>query len=74
MKRGRLLLRHLLWPTVVLAVGLLASLGAETAVGRFQNYGVYGFARPIADLLMIIGGVWLFVAAARLARERGRRR
>ncbi|HZV84390.1 MAG TPA: hypothetical protein VFF48_05320 [Brevundimonas sp.] len=60
-------LRPLLWPVAILAAGALAGLAAEAAVGRFQNYQLYGLARPVADLLLIIGGVWLVVAAARLA-------
>lgn len=67
-------LKPLLWPVAVLAVALLAGWGAETAVGRFENYALYGVARPVADLLLIIGGAWLVVAVARLALENRRRR
>ncbi|HST92432.1 MAG TPA: hypothetical protein VLJ13_09580, partial [Brevundimonas sp.] len=65
--------RALLWPVAVLVAGLLAGWGAETAVARFQNYALYGFARPVADLLLIIGAVWLVVAVARMALARFRR-
>ena len=60
-------LKPLLWPGAVVVVGLLSSHAAETAVGRFENYAFYGFARPVADLLLVIGGVWLVVTLARTA-------
>jgi len=64
-------LRPLLWPGALLIAGLTASWGAETAVARFENYGLYGFMRPVADLLLILGGVWLAAAAVRM--QRGKR-
>jgi hypothetical protein len=67
-------LKPLLWPAAVLTVGLLASYAAETAAGRFQNYSLYGLARPVADLLLIIGGVWLVAALIRRAWASARRR
>ena len=68
-------LKPLLWPAAVLTVSLVAGWGAETAVARFENYSLYGLARPVADLLLIIGGVWLVAAMARLMINavRGRR-
>lgn len=63
-------LKPLVWPLAVLAVGALASRAAETAVGRFQAYGVYGLARPIADLLLVIGGLWLIIGLIRLVFRR----
>jgi len=56
----------LLWPLAVLFAGALTSGAAETAVGRFQAYQVYGLVRPVADLLLVIGGVWLVVVLVRL--------
>lgn len=70
MSRG---LKSLVWPLTVLAVGALASWAAETAVGRFEAYGVYGFARPVADLLLVIGGLWLIAGVIRLAFSRPNR-
>lgn len=64
--------RPLIWPVAVLVIGLLAGWGAETAVARFENYALYGFMRPIADLLLVIGGVWLAAALVQMARRRGR--
>lgn len=66
-------LKPLVWPLTVLAVGALASGAAETAVGRFQAYSVYGLARPVADLLLVIGGLWLIFGLIRLAFHRANR-
>lgn len=63
MKRG---LSSQIWPLALLAVGALVGWGAETAVGRFQNYQAYGLARPVADLLLLLGGVSLIVSLVRL--------
>lgn len=71
MKRG---LNALIWPLAVLAVGLLASWGADISVSRFQNYQAYGLARPVADGLLLIGGVWLMVSLVRLGFRRPGRR
>ena len=72
MKRG---LTTLVWPLAVVTAGALASGAAETAVGRFQAYQVYGLLRPVADLLLVIGGVWLIAGLVRLlfTRSPGRR-
>ncbi len=70
MRRFRL--KPLVWPVSLLAAGAATGWLAETAVGRWQDYRLYGIARPVADLLMIIGLVWLVVAAARIVRgQRG---
>jgi hypothetical protein len=66
-------LKSLVWPLAVLAVGALASWAAETAAGRFEAWGVYGLARPVADLLLVVGGLWLIVALIRLAFGRANR-
>ena len=72
MKRG---LTVLIWPLAVVTAGALASGAAETAVGRYQAYEVYGLLRPVADLLLVIGGLWLIIGLVRLgfARPPGRR-
>ena len=72
MKRG---LTTLVWPLAVVTAGALASGAAETAVGRFQAYQLYGLLRPVADLLLVIGGVWLIISLVRLgfSRPPGRR-
>jgi len=67
-------LRALLWPAAVLVAGLLAGAGAEIAAGRFGDYGLYGLMRPVADLLLVIGAIWLAAAGLRLALARRRRR
>lgn len=63
-------LRPLVWPVALLGAGLLAGGLADFAVGRWQNYGLYGLARPVADLLLLVGAVWLVVAVIGVARGR----
>lgn len=70
MKRVRI--QPLVWPVSLLGLGALGGWLAEFAVGRWQDYELYGLARPVADLLMIIGAVWLAAAAIGLVRRRGR--
>lgn len=64
--------KPLVWPGALLFAGVAVGGVAETAVGRWQNYPLYGLARPVADLLLIIGGVWLVFALVRVARTRRR--
>lgn len=68
MKKGRL--KPLVWPVALLIVGAASNWLAEFAVGRWQDYQLYGIARPVADLLMIIGAVWLAAAVIGIARDR----
>jgi predicted membrane protein len=63
-KRSRL--KPLVWPVSLLTVGAAASGLAEFAVGRWQDYQLYSISRPVADLLLIIGAVWLVVAVIRV--------
>ncbi len=67
-------LRWLLWPVALLVAGVAAGAGAEVAAARFENYPLYGLVRPVADLLLVIGALWLVVALARaiLGRRGGR--
>ena len=58
------------WPISLLISGVVAGWLAETAVGRWQNYQLYGLARPVADLLLVIGAVWLVVAVVGVIRKR----
>ena len=60
----------LVWPVSQLAVGVVGDRLAEFAVGRWQDYQLYGLTRPVADLLMVIGSVWLVVAVVSLVRGR----
>lgn len=57
----------LVWPVALLAVGVALGWLAEQAVGRWQDYQMYGIARPVADLTVAIGVVWLVVAVIRIA-------
>jgi hypothetical protein len=59
-------LKPLVWPVAVLLAGTLTGWLAETAVGRWQDYQLYGLTRPVADLLLVIGALWLVVAVVRL--------
>lgn len=68
MKRQRF--KPLVWPVALLVVGAVASWLAEFAVGRWQDYQLYGIARPVADLLLLIGGVWLVAAVFGVVRGR----
>ena len=69
MKRIRL--KPLVWPIVLLTVGAAASWLAEFAVGQWQDYQLYGMARPVADLLLVIGTIWLVGAVIKVMRRRG---
>ena len=64
-------LKPLVWPVALLVISGMAGWLAETAAGRWQDYQLYGIARPVADLLLIIGGVWLAVAVISMRRPRG---
>ena len=61
----------LVWPVALLTVGAAAGWLAEFAVGRWQDYQLYGLARPVADLLLVIGAIWLVVAVIKVMRRRG---
>lgn len=63
-------LKPLVWPVSLLIAGALIGWLAEIAVGRWQDYQLYGLSRPVADLLMVIGGVWLVVALVRIVSDR----
>ena len=63
-------LRPLVWPVALLGAGLSTGWLADLAVGCWQDYGLYGLARPVADLLLIIGTVWLLVAVIGVVRGR----
>jgi len=60
----------LVWPVALLGAGLSTGWLAEFAVGRWQDYGLYGLARPVADLLLVIGAVWLVGAVTGMVRSR----
>ena len=65
-------LRPLVWPVALLGTGLLAGGLADFAVGRWQDYGLYGLARPVADLLLLISAAWMVVAVIGVVRgQRG---
>lgn len=66
-------LKPLLFPALVLLIGVVIGQVAEYAVGRHQAYGFYGLARPVADLTLLIGAVWLVAALIRLLLARRRR-
>ncbi|MBU1540365.1 MAG: hypothetical protein KKC29_12145 [Alphaproteobacteria bacterium] len=68
MRRNRF--KPLVWPVSLLAAGIVAGWLAEFAVGRWQDYQLYGLARPVADLLLVIGAIWLVVAVIGLMRRR----
>ena len=66
-------LKTLLFPALVLLIGVIIGLVAEYAVGQWQAWGFYGLARPVADLTLLIGAIWLVVALIRLLPMRRRR-
>ena len=68
MRRNRF--KPLVWPVSLLVLGGVGGGLADYAVGRWQDYGLYGLTRPVADLLMIVGAVWLVVAVICLIRKR----
>lgn len=61
----------MIWPVALLILGAAGGWLADIAVGRWQDYGLYGLTRPVADLMVIIGAIWL--AAALFGVVRGRR-
>lgn len=61
--------KPLIWPVAMLVLGAVVGRLADTAVGRWQDYGLYGLTRPVADLLMIIGAVWLATGVIGVARD-----
>ena len=63
-------LKPLVWPGALLVAGALTGWLAEAAVGRWQDYQLYGLTRPVADLLLVIGAVWLVVAVVGVVRNR----
>ena len=63
-------MKPLVWPVALLGAGLSTGWLADFAVVRWQDYGLYGLARPVADLLLIIGAVWLVVAVIGVVRGR----
>lgn len=65
----RLALKPLVWPASLLTVGMAAGWLAEFAAGRWQNYQLYGLTRPVADLLLIVGTIWLVVAVIGVVRK-----
>jgi hypothetical protein len=67
----RIRLKPLAWPVALLTMGAAASWLAEFAVGQWQDYQLYGMARPVADLLLVIGTIWLVVAVIQVMRSRG---
>ncbi len=68
MRRNRA--KPLVWPVALLVAGALTGWLADTAVGRWQDYSLYGLTRPVADLLMVIGAIWLVVAVVGVLRHR----
>ena len=62
-------LKPLVWPVSLLIAGAVTDWLAEIAVGRWQDYQLYGLARPVADLLLVIGAIWLVVAVIDLIRK-----
>ncbi len=62
--------RPLIWPIALLVVGAAAGWLAEFAVGWWQDYQLYGLARPVADLLLLIGAIWLLAAVIGVVRDR----
>ena len=60
----------LVWPVALLGAGLSTGWLAEFAGGRWQDSGLYGLARPVADLLLVIGAVWLVGAVTGMVRSR----
>ncbi len=65
-------LKPLLFPALILLIGTVIGQVAEYAVGYRQAYGFYGLARPLADLTLLIGAVWLVVAVIQLLLRRRR--
>ena len=66
MKRGRL--KPLVWPIALLIAAGLTTLLADAAARSVETVTLYGLIKPVSDLVLLIGIVWLIVALFRVVR------
>ena len=67
MNRRRL--KPLVWPVTLLVAGGLIALLAEATAWSAGTVGMYGMAKVVSDLVLVIGGVWLIVALSDVSRR-----
>ena len=63
-------LRPLIGPAVMLAMGGLIALIAEATVWLDETADYYGMLKLVSDLVLLLGGGWLFVAIGAVLRTR----
>ena len=66
MRRGRL--KPLVWPVAVLIAAGLTAIAAEATVQSVETITLYGLIKMTSDLVLVIGLVWLVVAAIQIVR------
>ena len=62
-------LKPLVWPVTLLVAGGLIALLAEATAWSAGTLGMYGMAKVVSDLVLVIGGVWLIVALSDVSRR-----
>ena len=66
MNRRRL--KPLVWPLALLIAGGLTALLADATTRSIETVTLYGMIKLVSDLVLVIGVVWLAVAAFRVFR------
>ena len=66
MKRRRL--KPLVWPLALLIAAGLTALLADATTRSVETVTLYGMAKLVSDLVLVIGAVWLVVALFRVVK------
>jgi len=62
--------KPLIWPVALLAAGGVTGLLGEATTLSVETVTLYGMVKLVSDLVLVIGAVWLFGAAVRVAVTR----
>ena len=68
MRQGRF--QPLVWPVALLIAGGVTALVAEATTLSVDTVTLYGMLKLVSDLVLVIGVVWLIVAAGRVFLSR----
>ena len=68
MRRQRF--QPLVWPIALLVAGGVTALVAEATTLSVDTVTLYGMLKLVSDLVLVIGVVWLIVAAGRVFLSR----